>query len=157
MPLKIGDSAPLFSLYGTDRKLWSLGEHLSKRTVIAIIPGAFTSVCTEEICTFRDSYTDFETLNAQVVILAVDSPFVNKAYADAHQIPFPILSDYSRQTVSLFGGVHENFAGFAGYSAPKRSVFIIDQHGTVTYAWITENPGELPPFAELKAALRNGA
>ena len=153
MPLRVGDSAPSFTLVDGDRKSHTLESLLSSKLVIATIPGAFTSVCTEEICTFRDSYADFEALGASVVILAVDSPFVNKAYAEANQIRFPILSDYTRSTIAAYGGLHKDFAGLSGYDAPKRSVFILDQQAKVIFAWISENPGELPPFSEIRKAL----
>ncbi len=154
MPLKKGDTAPEFTLIDADRNPRSLKDLLENKLVIAAIPGAFTSVCTQELCTFRDSYGEFEALGAQIAIIAVDSPFVNKAYAEANKITFPILSDYSRQTSSAYGGLHENFAGMTGYSAPKRSVFVIDRDRTVQFAWISENPGALPPFDELRQALR---
>lgn len=153
MPLKKGDQAPEFTLIDADRNPRSLKDFLENKLVIATIPGAFTSVCTQELCTFRDSYGEFEALSAQLVILDVDSPFVNKAYAEANKITFPILSDYSRQTIAAYGGLHENFAGLTGYSAPKRAVFVIDRNRTVQFAWISENPGALPPFDEIKQAL----
>ena len=153
MALKKGDKAIPFSLPDTDRKLRTLSEFLSKKTIIAAIPGAFTPVCTAELCNFRDSLTDLEGLGAQVVALAVDSPFVNKAYASENNLSFPVLSDYTRQTVTAYGGVHTDFAGMIGYSAPKRSIHVIDRSGTVQYAWITENPGDHPPYEEIKAAL----
>lgn len=153
MTLKKGDQAPNFSLADTDLKMRTLKDFLGKKTVIASIPGAFTSVCTKELCAFQATYAEYEKLGAQVVILAVDSPFVNKAYAEANKITFPILSDYSRQTVSAYGGVHENFAGLTGYSAPKRSIFALDSNGIVQYAWVNDNPGEYPPLDELREAL----
>jgi glutaredoxin-dependent peroxiredoxin len=117
MTLKKGDKAPNFSLPDADRKMHSLSDLLTKKTIIASIPGAFTPVCTKELCTFRDVYSDLEKLGAQVVILAVDSPFVNKAYSEANQVTYPILSDYTRETVKAYGGVHENFIGLIGYSS----------------------------------------
>ena len=153
MTLKVGDKAPSFSLPDADRKARTLSEFLGKKTIIASIPGAFTSVCTAELCTFRDMLADLSTLGAQVVVLDVDSPFVNRAYADANQVTFPILSDYTRATVKAYGGVHDDFAGLTGYTAPKRSVFVLDAEGVVRYAWISENPGASPLFEEIKQAL----
>lgn len=153
MALKAKDKAPDFSLPDTDRKARTLKEFLGKKTVLAFIPGAFTGVCTKELCTFQDSTAELGKLGAQVVAIDVDSPFVNKAFADANKIAFPVLSDYSRQTIKAYCGVHEDFAGLTGYTASKRAVFVIDRAGVVQYAWISENPGAEPPYAEVNNAL----
>lgn len=153
MTLKKGDKAPAFTLPDTDRKMRSLSDFLSRKTVIAAIPGAFTPVCEAELCHFRDASADLASLDAQVVVMAVDSPFVNKAFAAANNVSYPILSDYSRETISAYGGLHHDFAGLSGYSAPKRSIFVIDRSGTVQYAWVSENPGAHPPYEEIQSAL----
>jgi peroxiredoxin len=155
MALSTGQKAPSFTLLDSERKERSLADFLGKKTIIASIPGAFTPVCTEELCTFQSSYNELEKLGAQVVTLAPDSPFVLKAYADANNIKFTLLSDYTRETVAQYGGLHEDFIGMQGYDVPKRSIFVLDQAGTVQFAWITENPGELPPFAAIHEAIKN--
>ena len=45
---------------------------------------------------------------------------------------------------------HENFAGLQGYTAAKRSVFILDADGVVRYKWVSENPGVEPDYKEVK-------
>jgi len=52
--VKVGDRAPDFELFDQDRKLRRLSEFKGKKVVLAFFPGAFTSVCTKEMCTFRD-------------------------------------------------------------------------------------------------------
>jgi peroxiredoxin len=153
MALKIGDKAPEFTLYDTDRKPRSLKEFLGKKTVLAFFPGAFTGTCTKEMCTFRDSLASLGSLNAQVVALSVDSPFANKGFADHNKLTFPILSDFNRQSVKAYTGLQENFAGITGYATAKRAVFILDGQANVKYAWITDNPGVEPPYEEINKAL----
>lgn len=153
MALKIGDKAPQFSLVDTDRTERTLNQFLGKKTVLAFFPGAFTGVCTKELCTFRDSLANLNTLNAQVVAISVDAPFANKAFADANKLTFPLLSDHTRTISKQYGGVHDDFAGMKGYSAAKRSVFALDKNGVVKYAWISENPGVEPPYDEITKAL----
>ncbi|MBI3579970.1 MAG: redoxin domain-containing protein, partial [Ignavibacteriales bacterium] len=77
MSLKVGDKAPDFTLYDADKKPRSLQEFAGKKTVLAFFPGAFTGVCTKEMCALRDSLSNFNSLNAQVVGVSVDSPFSN--------------------------------------------------------------------------------
>jgi peroxiredoxin len=155
MALKVGDKAPDFKLYDTERAERSLSEFLSKKTVVAFFPGAFTGVCTKEHCAFRDSLTNFNSMNAQVVGVSVDSPFANKAFATANQLTFPLLSDFTRTVAKQYSGVHDDFAGLKGYSAAKRAVFVLDTKGMVKYAWISENPGVEPVYDEISNALKS--
>lgn len=155
MPLKKGDKVPDFTLYDTERKERSLGEFLGDKTVLAFYPGAFTGVCTKEICQLRDSMTTFNSLGASVVGISVDSPFANKGFADAHRITFPLLSDFTKVVSAQLSGLYDNFGYLKGYTASKRSVFVLDKAGVVQYAWLTENPGEEPPYPEIEMALRS--
>src|SRR5512147_547067 len=98
MAVRNGEKAPEFTLVDTDKKPRSLKEFLGKKTVLVFYPGAFTGVCTKEVCAFRDSLATFNTLNAQVVGISVDSPFANKAFADHNRLTFPILSDVTKET-----------------------------------------------------------
>ncbi len=153
MSVEIGRNPPDFQLPDQDRKQRTLRDFLGKKTVLAFFPGAFTSVCTKEMCTLRDSMAAFNGLNAQVVGIDVNDPFTNRAFADANNLQFPILSDYTRETVRKFNVFHEDFAGFKGYTVAKRSVFILDEKGTVRFKWISEDPGKQPDYDEIKKTL----
>ena len=153
MAVQVGDKAPDFTLVDGDKKPRSLSEFLGKKSVLAFFPGAFTGVCTKEMCTFRDSMSHFNELNAQVVGISVDAPFSNKAFAAQNNLQFPVLSDYSRSAVKAYGIALDDFAGLAGYTAAKRSVFVLDKGGVVRYAWVSDTPGVEPNYEEISKAL----
>jgi peroxiredoxin len=153
MALKVGDKAPDFKLFDTERKERALGEFLGKKTVIAFYPGAFTGVCTKEMCTLRDSIANFNAMDAQIVGISVDSPFANKGFATVNMITYPLLSDHSRAVAKVWAGLVEDFGGVKGYTTAKRSVFVLDKAGVVKYVWITDNPGVEPPYDEVNKAL----
>ena len=117
--------------------------------MLAFFPGAFTSVCTKEMCAFRDSAQPLTDLGAQVVGISVNDPFTNKAFAETNGLPFMILSDYTRDTIRKYDVFHENFAGLKGYTAAKRSIFILDEAGTLRYMWTSEDPGKEPDYEEI--------
>ena len=155
MSLKKGDKVPDFTLYDTERKERSLKEFLGHKTVLVFYPGAFTGVCTKEVCQLRDSMAMFNSVNAKVVGISIDSPFANKAFADANMITFPLLSDLGKSVSKQIAGLYDSFAMVPGYAAAKRSVFVLDATGVVRYAWVTENPGTEPPYPEIELALRS--
>jgi peroxiredoxin len=150
LSVEIGQKLPEIQLHDQDRKQRSLNEFLGKKTVLAFFPGAFTGVCTKEMCTFRDS---LQSLPAQVVGISVNDPFTNKAFAETHQLQFPILSDYARETIKKLNIFHNDFAGLKGYTAAKRSVFILDEKGVVRYKWVSEDPLKEPNYEEIKTTL----
>lgn len=154
MSLTVGQVAPEFTLFDTERKARSLKEFAGKKVVLAFYPGAFTGACTKEMCALRDAMTAFNALDAQVIGISVDSPFANKAFADANRITFPLLSDYSREVSRNYVGLYESFGGVTGYTASKRSVFLLDGKGVIKYVWVTDTPGNEPPYDEIQKALK---
>lgn len=153
MSIELGQKPPDFQLPDQDRKQRTLGDFSGKKVVLAFFPGAFTSVCTKEMCTFRDSMSALNSLNAQVVGISVNDPFTNKAFAEANKLQFPILSDYARETVRKFNVFHEDFAGLKGYTVAKRSIFVLDDKGAVRYRWVSEDPGKQPDYDVIKKTL----
>jgi peroxiredoxin len=151
--IRVGEKAPDFVLPDTDFKRRSLKDFEEMKVVLAFYPGAFTSVCAKEMCTFRDSLAKLSALKAQVVGISVNDPFSNKAFAEANMLNFPLLSDYKRETVKSYGVKLKDFAGLEGYTAAKRSVFILDREGIVRYAWVSDNPGIEPNYEEIERAL----
>jgi peroxiredoxin len=154
LSVEIGQKPPDFQLPDQNRSQRSLKEFLGKKTVLAFFPGAFTGVCTKEMCTFRDSMQLLTNVQGQVVGISVNDPFTNKAFAETNRLPFPILSDYARETVRKYDVFHNDFAGLKGYTAAKRAVFILDEKGIVRYKWVSEDPGKEPNYEEIRQALR---
>lgn len=150
-----GERAPSFTLPDIEKKPRSLQEFLKPKgaTLLAFFPGAFTGVCTKEMCALRDNLAEFNKFNAQVVGIDVNDPWTNKAFVEKNNLSFPILSDYGREIIHQYNVVHENFGNLKGYTVSKRSVFILDQNGIVAYKWVSEDPGKEPNYEELKKAV----
>ena len=151
--IKVGDKAPDFTLPDTELKKRTLKEFLGHKIVIAFFVGAFTSVCTKEMCAFRDSMARLTDLEAQVIGISVNDPFSNKAFAEKNRLTFPILSDYNRQAIKAYGVETPNFGGLDGYTVAKRSIFIVNPNGTVKYVWTTDDPTIEPNYKEIETTL----
>jgi len=149
----VGEKSPDFTLTDTELRPRSLGEFLGNKTVLAFFVGAFTSVCTKEMCMFRDSMARLANLKAKIVGIAVSDPFSNKAFAEKNFLTFPILSDYKREVIRMYGIELSNFAGLTGYTTSKRAIFILDKNGVVRYSWITDDPAVEPNYNEIETFL----
>lgn len=153
MAVKVGDKAPQFELPGTNLKMRKLSDYAGSKVVLAFFPGAFTSVCTKEMCVLRDSMANLNKLEAKVVGVSVDSPFSLAEFGKANNLNFELLSDHSRSVSKEYEALHENFAGVPGLTASKRSIFILDKAGVVKYAWVSEDPGKEPDYGEIEKEL----
>ncbi|MBN1357803.1 redoxin domain-containing protein [Candidatus Bathyarchaeota archaeon] len=152
--IKVGAKAPDFTLPDTNLKLRSLRDFSSQNVVIAFFVSAFTSVCTKEMCNFRDSMARLIDLKAQIIGISVNDPFSNKAFAEKNKLVFPILSDYNREVIKLYGIEASDFADIKGYTVAKRSIFVVDKNGIVRYAWTTDNPAIEPAYHAIEEILR---
>ncbi len=149
---QVGEIAVDFELFDHELKKFKLSEN-NGNVVLVFYPGAFTSVCEKELCTFRDILAKFNALPGTVVGISVDTPFANKAFAEKNRLNFRLLSDIGGEVSKQYGGVHENFVGIPGYTASKRAVYVVE-NGKVLYAWVTEDPRVEPPYEEIENILK---
>jgi peroxiredoxin len=152
MAVQIGRQAPDAVLVNADRKPVKISDLRGKTTVLAFFPAAFTSVCTKEMCRFRDDLSRFDSLRAQVIGISADTPFTQAEFAKQHKLTQTLLSDFNKQAMKSFGVYDNNFIGLLDGIA-KRSVFVLDKNGKIVYAWVSDVPGVEPPYAEVEAAV----
>lgn len=153
----VGDTAPDFtvpvaggSAYN-DIEEFTLSEALGPGPIVlAFFPAAFTSGCTDEMCTFRDEMTLFRDLDAEVYGISTDLPFAQNIFIQQHDLNFSMLSDWNHDVIEAYDVVLEGMYGVL--DAAERAVFVIDADGIITYKWVRE--GENPDFDELIAEVR---
>jgi glutaredoxin-dependent peroxiredoxin len=152
MALQVGDKAPDFKLFNSEKQEVSLSDFKGKNVVVLFFPLAFTSVCTAELCEMRDNIGTYANLNAEILGISVDSLFTLEKFKAEQKLPFNLLSDFNKEVSAAYGSLYENFVlGMKGVS--KRSAFVIDSEGTVQYAEVLESAGDVPNFQAVQAAL----
>jgi peroxiredoxin len=152
MPLKVGDKAPLFQLYSDEKEQVSLQDYSGRRLVILFFPLAFTGVCTEEMCTMRDSLDRYRELNADVVAISVDSVFTLEQFKKQEGLNFPLLSDFNREVSRQYGALYDTFVlDMEGVS--KRAAFVVDEQGVIRYAEVLESAGDQPDYSAIRTTL----
>ena len=155
MPLKTGTSAPDFTLktktaHGLEDV--KLSDNFGKRnTVLLFFPLAFTGVCTQEMCDVSGGISSYESLNAAVYGISVDSPFAQEAWAQKEKITIKLLSDLNKTVIKAYDVVFSSLAGIGDTAA--RAAVVIDKQGNITHVEQTPTPKDLPNFEAVKAAL----
>ena len=152
MSVEVGAKAPDFTLHNQDRQDVTLSEELKKGPVVlAFMPAAFSSVCTQEMCTFRDSATDLNKVNARVLGVTVDTFFALKAWADQQQLSFPLLSDFNKEVIRTYGVVNPDMIGLKDIA--KRAVFVIDRNGVVRHREVLDDARNEPNYEKVNQTL----
>ena len=112
--VKIGDTAPAFTLKTTDKSDVSLSDYYGKNVILAFYPGAFTGVCDKEMCTFQDNFSKLSESGTVVIGISVDSPWANAEFARKYSIDFPLLSDIDRKVVKVMARLSWDLVGLRG-------------------------------------------
>ena len=152
MPLEIGQQAPDFTLFDSDKKEITLSELKGQPVLLLFFPLAFTSTCTTELCSVRDNIGWYNNLNAKVFGISVDALHTLAKYKEDQQLNFTLLSDFNKDVSRLYESIYEQF-GYNMKGVSKRSAFVIDNEGMIQYAEVLENAGEIPDFNKIKIAL----
>jgi peroxiredoxin len=153
MQFEIGQPAPDFTLYDSDKTKVTLSEQKGSNVVLLFFPLAFTSVCTAELCSVRDNLNKYEALNAKVFGISVDSLYTLAKFKEEQHLNFPLLSDFNKEVSKKYNALYEKF-GFEMQGVSKRAAFIIDKVGMLQYAEILENAGEQPSFTAIQDKLK---
>lgn len=153
MALEPGTDAPDATLTIRDsRTTVSLHDYQGRGPLVLLFyPMAFSSTCTEEMCTLAEDYSGYEELGATVLGISVDSPYVNARFAEECGAPFPFLSDFNRTASRAYDVLRPALGELEGVS--ERAAFVIDDSGVITYSWVGEHPGVFPPLAGIKEAV----
>ena len=155
MPLKTGTSAPDFTLKtktAAGLEDVKLSDNFGKQnTVLLFFPLAFTGVCTAEMCDISGGIAAYESLNAAVYGISVDSPFAQEAWAQKEKITVKLLSDLNKTVIKAYDVVFPALAGIGDTAA--RAAVVIDKAGAIVHVEQTPTPKDLPDFEAVKAAL----
>ncbi len=154
MSIEIGQQAPSFKLYDTDKKEHNLEEYKGHNVVLLFFPFAFTGVCTKEMCQMRDEQTMYNDLDAVVLGVSTDSLYTLGKWKAEHHLNFNLLSDYNKDASAAYNALYETWNwGYIGVS--KRASFVIDREGVIRFAEVLENANDYPNIEGIKAALNS--
>lgn len=149
---EIGQHAPDFTLFDTEKNMVNLSDFKGKNILLLFFPLAFTSVCTKELCAIRDDINRYSNVHAQVIGISVDSLFTLKKYKEDQQYNFPLLSDFNKDVSALYGSLYTDWK-YEMKGVSKRSAFIIDKTGKIIYAEVLENASDVPDFSVINEKL----
>lgn len=153
MPLNVGTPAPGFELplHPGEAPL-RLSDYLGeKKVVLLFFPLAFSGTCTAEMCAVAENYSAWTGVNAEVIGISIDSPYVTSRFAQEVGAAFPIVSDFNKETASDYEALLEDVEGLKGVA--DRIAYVIGTDGLISFAWKGAHPGVMPPMDEILEAV----
>ena len=127
--MNIGQVAPHFSLFDTNRSLVNLSDKI-----------------------VGDDLSFYQKLGAEVIGISVDSPFALKRFKEDKNLQYTLLSDFNKGVIRAYDVYREDFVCDM-HGVAERAVIVIGSNGTIQYREVLENAGHLPDFEALKRAL----
>ena len=142
-----GAPAPDFTLPSTSGQPVSLASLRGRTVLLAFFPEVFTRVCTAQLCSFRDEFSDFATAATAVVPISTDSVDRQREFKEAERLPMDLLSDEDGAVSRRYGVFVEK----RGRS--NRAYFLIDRDGILQWAHAEQHGGYRRENAELLAEI----
>ena len=146
--MKLGDIAPNITLKDGDGKDWTLGDHLGQTVVLLFYPGDNTPVCTAQLCSVRDHWSEYQATGAEVVGISTDTVASHKGFAEKNELPLRLLSDADGRVSEAYGMK----SWLPGRSA--RGVVVIDKEGKIAYHKVQALSLFRPADADVLAAIK---
>lgn len=127
MSVAVGDKAPDFTLPGTGDRSYSLSDYRGQSVVLVFYPGDDSPVCTKQLNSYNNELDQFVGVGAQVLAISAQDIASHDKFSGKHGFRFPLLSDPDKTVAEAYGTV-----GPLGF--PRRSVFVVNGEGVITYA-----------------------
>jgi len=150
--LQIGQKAPEFSLYDSDKNKVRLGDQKGNNVLLLFFPLAFTRTCTAKLCSIRDNMSSYNAIQVRVFGISVDSLYALAKFKAEQNLNFSLLSDFNKELSYSYGVLYETFS-YEMKGVSKRAAFVIDRQGNIQYLEVLENSGEQPDFNRINKRL----
>jgi peroxiredoxin len=153
------DTAPTFTatLANGDVEPFDLSDHLGDGPVVlAFFPGAFTPPCSNEMVALQGHHDEMEAAGATLLGVSADSAFSLNAFREEHGLEFDLVSDMGREAIDAYG-LEIDIDDLGLHGVANRAVFVLDESGTVTYVWTTDDPTNEPDYEALLEAVEAAA
>lgn len=125
-PLPVGAPAPDFSVPDQDGSRVTLSALRGKNVVLVFYPADDTSICTIQLCEFRDHMAQAEARNTVVFGVNPARSGAHQKFREKYKLPFPLLIDQSQKIAKLYQA--------DGWFVPRRTVYLIGPDGNIRYA-----------------------
>jgi peroxiredoxin len=120
--------------------------------ILSFYPFDFSPICTDQLCGMRDIEWFQMEDTVDVFGISCDSAYAHRRFIQEHDLPFPLLSDFSADFIEQFGIKQAEFNGHRDVA--KRSIFVLNSDEEIVYQWIRDAPTEKPPMKQISTEIQ---
>ena len=133
--LKIGDTAPSFSLPANGDRTVSLTDYAKRKLVIYFYPKDNTPGCTTEAIDFTAAVKDFDKANTDIVGVSADSVKKHDNFIEKHNLGITLLSDEQQDMLNAYGVWVEKSMYGRNFMGIERATFLVGTDGKIEQIW----------------------
>jgi peroxiredoxin (alkyl hydroperoxide reductase subunit C) len=138
--IAVGEQAPDFTLRDQDGEKVSLADYRGRKVLLIFYPGDFSPMCGDQLSIYQEVKPEIEEKGVELLGVSVDSFFAHKAFQEKLGIDTRLLSDFEpKGEVARAYGSYVEKLGFA-----NRTLVLVDEDGTVSWTYESDDPGEIP-------------
>ncbi|TNE52630.1 MAG: thioredoxin-dependent thiol peroxidase [Bacteroidetes bacterium] len=131
LQLKVGDTAPDFSVLNEKGETVQLSDYRGKKLVLYFYPKDDTPGCTAEACSLRDGYPQFMAKGYDILGVSPDSVKKHVKFIEKYDLPFSLLADEDHNVAEAYGVWGEKSFMGRKYMGILRTTFVIDEAGKI--------------------------
>jgi peroxiredoxin len=125
--IAVAREAPDFTLKDENNQPVRLADLRGSPVVLVFYPADFSPVCSDEMCAYRDDYSQFQAKGARVFGISRDSVWAHKAFKDSLGLTHSLLSDTKGEVARLYGTWNEDLA------LAERLTVVVDKDGVIRF------------------------
>ena len=129
--LKIGDKAPAINSIDENGEQITLEQFKGKKVALYFYPKDMTPGCTVQSCNLRDNYQTLLDSGYMVLGCSADSPARHIKFIEKNDLPFPLISDESKEVLNAYGVWGPKKFMVRTYDGIHRTTFVIDENGII--------------------------
>jgi thioredoxin-dependent peroxiredoxin len=131
--LKKGDKAPQIIALDQDGKTINLNNYKGRKVIIYFYPKDDTPGCTAEACNLRDNYEALLKKGFAILGISADSQSSHKKFIDKYTLPFPLISDETKEVINAYGVWGDKQMYGKSYQGILRTTFVISEKGDIEH------------------------
>lgn len=135
-----GEPAPDFTLRNQDGEKVSLSDFRGRKVLLVFYPNDFSPVCSDQLSLYQEVKPELAERGVELIGISIDHQFAHKAFQEKMRIDTMLLADFEPkgEVARAYGSYLEKF-GIA-----NRTLVLVDEDGTVAWAYESPSPAEFP-------------
>lgn len=129
--MNIGDRIPEVLGIDQDGKEIKSSDYHGRKIILYSYPKANTPGCTAEACSLQAHKAKLEAAGYAIIGVSKDKPALQKKFAEAHNLDFPLIADTDTTLLQQLGCWGEKVACGRRTIGTLRTTYLVNEDGVI--------------------------